>query len=156
MRRAAAVFALAAAAAACGDERDDNLDPEGAAVVTAELETGAWRTWTPAPGYEAGPRPSSTHRSDNRVYHNAVLVAAAGSGAATWPDGSATVKEIFRNGAPLALAYMVKRNGVWLYYDFGWNGTASTGKLIASGRAPSCVACHRGGGDELFTVRAGR
>jgi len=114
-----------------------NPPTASAADLSAWLKAGYYKSWhcEPMPHPQG---PNGVH-GDNRVCSNDVLAAA--SDQAEYPVGSASVKELYNNGAVYGHSVSVRiktgsSGDAWYWHENGYSGTG----------LPVCVGCHKQAG----------
>jgi len=138
--------------------------PMGAAAVEAWLAAGSYKQWTCEPQSHAARSPSP--HGFNRICSNS-LVSGNATGAATWPEGAAAVKELLADSTsttPVGYAVYLKTNidsaagSNWYWYEripvdstafphdakgLVADGTGGTGPAMTI-----CVGCHAAAGSD--------
>lgn len=156
----------------CGDDGASTVDPGdaqtppiGRVAVEAWLTAGAssYKTWASEPTVHASRDPSP--HGFNRIYSNA-LIADNAAGTAAWPEGAASVKELYADQAsttPIGVAVYLKLaadsggGANWYWYErvpLDSEAPHDTNGVVADGDGGSgpakdiCVGCHTGAGTD--------
>lgn len=135
------------------DDADEaSLPPLERAELETWLDEGQYMAWSgeSAPHNSTGP-----HFGQVQTFINPALEAALLRGDATFPEGAATVKELYGGDgspAPLGFAVMVKLaddsagGDNWYWFE------SYEGRVFADGQgAGLCTGCHSGGRDFFLT-----
>ena len=125
--------------------------PTAESVWTQTLESGAYKSWQRAPGYETQQPAKGPHGKKVDVYVNdAVTKALATPGTAAWPAGSMIVKDAFdAAGKLVSMEYMEKTDQGWYYATFD-----TTGKSAKQGvQVAPCQPCHTKGSDSVMAFK---
>jgi hypothetical protein len=152
-------------ALACSDEGSTSTameqaqaqtPPMGAAALEAWLATGAYKDWQcEEQAQERGPFPHGV----NRICSNATISSEA-RGSGDWPDGAASVKEIFEalgDAEPIGYAVLLKTaaDGAggdnWYWYERVADTTYADGLGVAL-----CVDCHETAGSTTDALPGAR
>jgi hypothetical protein len=131
-------------AAGCGSDPGDEGETERTKQVWAELQTGGYRTWDRAPGFDTRKPSNAAHGNAVDIFVNdTVKDALAGGPIAAWPVGSVIVKDGYEGSALKFMAYMEKdANNTWWWVEYRANGD-----VVLSGKPDGCTSCHSSGDD---------
>jgi hypothetical protein len=148
-----------------GDSDAQTPPTTGRVAAEAWLAEGHYLDWACEPAIHASRDPSP--HGFNRICSNTVLAAAV-SGSADWPKGSAGVKELFASASdttPIGYAIYLKTaddsaNGDnWYWYErvpldseapHDANGVVADGMGSSGPAKEICVGCHAGAGTDAF------
>ena len=141
-----------------GDPGDGDGDPGGCpgevvpqteAELIAWLEGGGYADWTAESGVHASAGP---HFGGVRTFVDDCLAGSLDDGANQHPPGSATIKELYGDGAePLGWSVMVKvgpgsGGDTWYWFELYQDTVYADGV-----DAQLCTGCHGGGTDFVLT-----
>ena len=139
-----------------GDDTTVLDAPDDEAALVAFLTAGKYETWAKEADYHESAGP---HGKSVRVYYSAKATESLHSGAAVFPAGAASVKELESDGSLYGWSVWVKvqdatdgGNGFFWYERI----RRDDGNDLVYGNARGsgdCVGCHRGGMDfDLSTL----
>lgn len=132
---------LALLALGCGSS--PQLPPTGAAAVGDWLKQGHYAQWSCEP--DVHPSRSGSPHGQNRICSNDAI---SGHTGAQYPEGAATVKELFGTDGATLLGHAVMRRtsaqpgpDAWYFFE------VFDGRTYADGRGePGCSTCHERAG----------
>lgn len=156
----ALLLGLAAAVGGCSDEDGDDggrggdaqTPPTRGSDVEAWLAGGAYKSWTAEPALHAARSPSP--HGYNRIFVNDAMAAAA-AGTAAWPQGAASVKELYTSASdttPIGFAVSLKLaddsgdGANWYWYERINTQVVADGTGDSGAAKSICVGCHAAAG----------
>lgn len=122
-----------------------------AAVITAFVKAGSYKSWKAEPAIHASTGP---HGGNVRTYVNDTLYASLKAGATSHPKGSMVVKELYGSGTTTITGHAVDikddTSGVWVFYEGFAPGYSSP--YYFQGTSNFCASCHAPGKDYVLTA----
>ena len=114
--------------------------PSAKSVWDSTLVSGAYKSWSTAPGFETTQPAKGPHGKSVQVFVDPTIMDTLnGSAAAAWPVGGMIVKDAYdANNAPVAIEFMQKTDQGWYFASYGMDGTVSKEGV----KVEPCEGCH--------------